>query len=265
MITLYCILFLTVFLTLSFDKTLSVNILSSVIFNDEFTEKNKFWVKFIASVLAPITFVKILKIKSQEWSWTYETSPAIKQEKTKNMKKILIIVAIATAIIYGGFHLSKNEISFYNQSVNTELQFNKAINQRLTIIDRITKIVHQKLELAKINDSSYYKDLAIIATSRADKEQLFMKWVTENNPNANYSEVSALYKDVSASIESERNQLQAIESTCQEYVYQYEKLHREIPSSWYLFYQKGTLNYEPISTTENKVVNKTGVDNNVSL
>jgi hypothetical protein len=262
---LYITLFLTVFLTLSYDKTLSVNLLTSIVFNDEFTEKNKFLVKLIACILAPITFIKILIIKFNEWTWSYETDVTLKQIKIKNMKKILIIVAIATALIFGGFHLTQNEVNYYNQSVNTELQFNKAISQRLTIIDRITKIVHQKLEIAKINDSSYYKDLAIIATSRADKEQLFMKWVTENNPNANYSEVAALYKDVSASIEAERNQLQAIESTCQEYVYEYEKLHKEIPSSWYLYYQKSKLNYEPISTTTNKVVNKTGVDNNINM
>ncbi len=100
---------------------------------------------------------------------------------------------------------------------------------------------------------------------RKDAPGLFMKWVTENNPNSNYNEVKELYVEVNNSIQSERDRLLIVENELQTINYEYGKLFSQVPSSWYLFYRKPSIHYIPISTEANKLVNTTGVDNNVKL
>lgn len=257
LLSIYLILTLITYFVLSTDNDLQVSILKSYVVGDYFTEQNTKALLIVASLLSPVTFFEIIYIKIK-----------LKQKFNINLKKnmkqlitILVLILLGYGIVQG----TKQGVAYYNQSVGYELELKQTLNQRLTIIDRITKIVHQKLEIAKLNDSSYYKNLSIIATSRVDKQGLFMKWVTENNPNANYNEVSALYKDVSASIENERNQLQAIEDKAQTIVYGYDKLQNQLPSSLYLLYRPKTLKYEPISTELNKLINQSGVDNQVNL
>lgn len=256
-LSIYLILTLITYFILSTDTDLQVSILKSYVVGDYHTEKNKSALLLLASLLSPVTLCEIIYIK-------IKLKQKFNINLKKNMKQLITILALIL-IGYGAVQGTKQEVAYYNQSVSLEMELKRTLNQRLTIIDRITKIVHQKLEVAKLNDSSYYKNLSIIATSRVDKQGLFMKWVTENNPNANYNEVSKLYADVTASIEKERNQLQAIEDQAQNIVYSYDKLQNEFPSSLYLYYRPKTLKYEPISTEFNKIVNQTGVDNQVNL
>lgn len=256
-ISIYLILTLLTYFILSVDNDLQVSILKSYVIGDYYTEKNKENLLLIASLHSFVTLIEIIYIKlklKQKFNFNLKN----------NMKQLITILALIL-IGYGAVQGTKKAVAYYNQSIGYEMKLKKTLNQRLTIIDRITKIVHQKLEVAKLNDSSYYKNLSIIATSRVDKQGLFMKWVTENNPNANYYEVSKLYAEVITSIENERNQLQDIEDQAQVIVFDYDKLQNEFPSSLYLYYRPKTLKYEPISTEFNKIVNQTGVDNQVNL
>lgn len=248
------------FLLITFNKeTIGVNFLKSYIFDDEFDKKNYNLICFLYSLIFPITLIKFFKIK--------KIDTIMFDLDFKGIIKKLIPFAVVALIIYFTIPLVKDGINYYNQSVNIELQFKQNLNKRLTVIDRITKIVHQKMQIAKINDSSYYKNVLAIAMMRKDGENLqsSWKWIAENNPNSNYQEVSKFYENVSASIDNERNLLFLTEDNLQNLCFQYTKLHKEFPSKLYLWYQKDTLSYIPISTAFNKIVNTTGVDNKIDL
>jgi len=254
----YIIISVITLLVLIFDKSIGVNFLRSYIFDDEFDEKNKWLIYIIYSILSPITLTKIILIKLK--TINFQTI-----NFQMNFMKNIIYILLIIGTIYGVSQIVKSGIGYYNQSVNYELTFKQKFDNRLALIDKITRVIHQKLQLSKINDSAYYKNLYVIALARQDNKNLFMKWVTENNPNTNYNEVSAMYKDVSASIESERNNLQSIESELAQTVFEYTKLHKEIPSKFFLFYQPTTLSYTPISTTYNRIVNQTGIDDKIDI
>jgi hypothetical protein len=127
------------------------------------------------------------------------------------------------------------------------------------------KVLSNKLQVAKINDTSYYKNLLAVTINRKDGEQIMWKWVKENNANMNFNEVSALYNNIMVSIDNERLQLFSIEKELQTCKYNYEILHNQFPSKMYLYYQKTTLDYLPISSSESKIINKTGVDDNFKI
>ena len=252
MIYIYGVISLLTFIMLIFDKTIQVTLLNSFLFDDEYVNKNRFLIYVIYSFLSPITFTQILIIK-------------IKNKQIPSFMKYIkyLLIAILVGVAING--LVKAEIKYYNQSVLLETSFNKKINERLTILDQITKIVHQKLELAKMNDTSFTKVMTLLTSSRKDGESVYIKLTMESNPMATYEEVSSLYRDVSASIDSKRNNLLEVEKELQSITADYAALHKQFPSSIYLYYEAKTLNYIPISTSANKVINSTGVDNEIKL
>ncbi len=252
MIYVYLMSVILTLLMLIYDKDLEMNLLNSFLFGNEFIKQNKYLMYVIYSILSPLVLIQILIIK-------------IKTNKMIDFMKYLKMLVIITIIGFVGYSLVSNEISYYNQSVGIEQKFKQKLNERLVILDRVTKIVHQKLDLAHMNDSSYYRNLYVVATSRADNKNLFMKWVQESNPNANYNEVSSLYKDVSASIDNNRDELLKVELDLQTLTTNYSLLNTQVPSCFYLWFRTKTLNYIPISTSANKIVNETGVDEQIKL
>jgi hypothetical protein len=249
---IYLLSVLLTFLILLFDKTIVVTFLNSVILKDELVKRNKLLIYAFYSVLSPITLTQIILIK-------------IKENKIPSIMKYIKAVLIIALLGWGIYSLTVNEVGYYNRSVNIEQTFNQKLNERLSIINKALIIPHQKLELARMNDTSYTKIMTLLTSSRKDGVNLAIKLTMESNPMASFSEVTAMYADVSASIDANRNQLFGIETQLQSLQAQYAILHREIPSGWYLFYQPKTLNYIAISTTANKVVNETGVDNNINI
>ena len=257
MITIWLIFSIFTFILLITNKDIiGVEFLKSYIFNDEFDKRNYELICLLYSIIFPITLFKLFKI----------IKLPIMKDASSFFKKFLPFIIII-GIIYFSVPLVKSGVNYYNTSVNLELQFNQTLNKRLVVIDRITKIVHQKMQIAKINDSSYYKNVLAIMMMRKDGDNLSStwKWIHENNPNVNYEEVSKFYANVSASIDAERNTLFVTEDKLQTLCYDYAKLHKEFPSKLYLWYQKDTLSYIPISTTVNKIINKTGIDNQIDL
>lgn len=209
---------------------------------------------YIFCLFMPWKFFKILQKKQFN----------LKQINIKQMKfkvgYLVLIVALIALYNVGG-----KATNYYNESAKIRLSFNNSMNKRLVIMDNITKKVTQKFQIAKINDSSFYKSLSAITNNRADGMSLMFKLVLENNPNANFNEVSSMYRDLMNTIENERNQLNLVESDLSNISIAYESLHTLFPSSFYLFYEKPTLNYKVISTIENKEINLSGIDSNIHL
>ncbi len=167
---------------------------------------------------------------------------------------ILVIAAFATFV------------SFSNQEIELRTAFEQKIDERTTFYDKMYKIISQQTQIAVKNDESFRQNINIIMEGRKDAEGVFMKWIQETNPNANYSEVSALYKDLSRSVEAQREGFFNQEKVIQDIVRQH-KLHiQKFPNSFYnIFMGRQPLEYKPIQSSLTEEVMRTGKDDNVKL
>lgn len=246
------------YLCLKSSPEITMTALYSHLFKEEFVEKNAFWTRVIYSVIWPVTIYFLIKLISEN---TLNFKQFNFQFMLKKVIQIILVVALIGLVSRGITVI----VTTYNKSVDIELSLQKHLNGRLSILDKMNKVLHQKLQIAGINDSSYYKNLNAITMMRKDGEQVTWKWVVENNPNANYGEVSALYRELSQAIDGERTALLQQESECQQDVLDYAILHKQFPTNLYLFWQAKNLEYNPISSSANRETNKSGIDNNISL
>jgi hypothetical protein len=180
------------------------------------------------------------------------------------MKIISIGILIGIIIAIGIFFT--NLISFSNEEIDLRNRFTQKIDERTAFYDKMWKTLSQKSQIALKNDSSFRQNIDIIMQGRKDAPQLFMKWVTETNPNANYMEVSALYKDLSRSVEAQREGFFYEEKMLQDLVRMHNNLIQKFPNSFYnFFFGRDTLIYKPITSDQTDEVIKSGKDNNTKI
>lgn len=181
------------------------------------------------------------------------------------MKNIILIGITTILLIFSGIFLA-NYVSFSNQEIDLKTRFTQKYDERTAFYDKMWKTLSQKSQIALRNDSSFRENVNIIMTGRKDAPQLFMKWVTESNPNANYEEVSALYKDLSRSVEAQREGFFVEEKYLQDIVREHSNLIQKFPGSLYnSIAGRKAIEYKPISSTITDQVIKTGKDDNVKL
>ncbi len=180
------------------------------------------------------------------------------------MKKLLIVLAI---IIIPIFIIGGIFVSFQNRDVELTNRFNQKKDERTAFYDKMAKIIKQKAQVALKNDSSFHRSIDAIMAGRKDAEQVMMKWITESNPNANFSEVSSMYKDLSRSIESERLGFFEQEKVMQDIVRESNDLKDKWPGSFVVsFLGRGEhLKYTPIQSDVTADVMRTGRDNNTEV
>lgn len=180
----------------------------------------------------------------------------------KTLKKIImwsIAGILALVIIFNG-------ISFHNNETDLRNKFTQKTTERTAFYDKMKKIVSQKSQIAVRNDESFRKNIDLIMTGRKDAEGIFMKWVTETNPNANFQEVSALYKDLSRSVEAEREGFFDQEKVLQDIKLQHDNILTKFPSALYGWvFGRKKLDYKPITSDQTDEVMKSGKDNNVNV
>jgi hypothetical protein len=173
---------------------------------------------------------------------------------------ILGTITLFLVILVSGF------ISFSNSEIDYKNSFNQKFSERTSFYDKMWKTLNQKGQIALRNDSSFRQNVDIIMSGRKDAQGLFMKWVTETNPNANYSEVADLYKDLSRSVEAQREGFFQQERYLQDIVKQHSNLLEKWPGSFYnIFFGRKKLEYKPITSTITDEVIKSGKDDNVKL
>lgn len=178
------------------------------------------------------------------------------------MKKLGIAAIITVLVlVLGGCFVSKS-----NREVDLRNSFTQKKSERTAFYDKMWKIISQKGQVALRNDSSFRENVNIIMSGRKDAPGLFMKWVTESNPNANFAEVSALYKDLSRSIEAEREGFFQQEKVLQDIKLQHDNLRTKFPSNLVLWILgRKELDYKPITSDQTDEVMKTGKDNNTKV
>ena len=182
-----------------------------------------------------------------------------------NKSFILKGIAIVGIIILSIVSIS-NFISFSNSEIGLRNSFNQKMTERTAFYDKMWKTLSQKSQIALKNDSSFRNNIDIIMSGRKDAPQVFMKWITETNPNANYSEVSMLYADLSRSVEAQREGFFVQEKVMQDIVKQHNNLLQMFPGSFYnIFFNRDGLIYKPITSDITDEVIKSGKDNNVKI
>jgi citrate synthase len=159
-----------------------------------------------------------------------------------------------------------NFVSFSNNEIDLRNTFEQKIDERTSFYDKMYKVISQKSQIAVKNDESFRKNINIIMEGRKDSEGVFMKWITESNPNANYSEVSVLYKDLSLAVEAQREGFFNEEKVLQDVVRQHKNLIQKFPNSFYnIVYGRTKLEYTPIKSSLTEEVMKTGKDDSNSV
>lgn len=167
---------------------------------------------------------------------------------------IMIIAAFATFV------------SFSNSEIDLRTAFEQKIDERTAFYDKMYKVISQQTQIAVKNDESFRQNINIIMEGRKDAEGVFMKWIQETNPNANYSEVSVLYKDLSRSVEAQREGFFNEEKVLQDIVRQHKNHIQKFPNSFYnMFMGRQPLEYKPIQSSLTEEVMRTGKDDNVKL
>lgn len=157
-------------------------------------------------------------------------------------------------------------VSWSNTEINLRNSFTQKQSERVAFYDKMSKVFNQKTQIAVKNDESFRRNIDIIMEGRKDSEQVLFKWVKETNPNAEYKEVSALYKDLSRAIESQREAFFIEEKVLQDIVKQHNNHLDLFPGSFYnLIYGREKLKYAPIQSDLTKQVFESGVDNNTKL
>jgi hypothetical protein len=181
----------------------------------------------------------------------------------KYLKLIVISTLIFVPLLIIGIQL----ISLSNSDTRLRNQFKQKIDERTAFYDNMWKTIAQKSQIALKNDSSFYRNINAIMSSRKDASGLFMKWVKESNPNANYQEVSKLYSDLSRTVESKRDEFFEREKMLQDIKLQSDNLLTLFPSGWILrnIFGRKYLVYKPITSDRTDEVMTTGKDNNVQL
>ena len=174
------------------------------------------------------------------------------------------IIALVAIVFVGIF---SSVISTSNEEVDLRNRFKQKMDERTAFYDKMWKTISQKSQIAIKNDSSFTNNINIIMAGRKDAQGVFMKWVQESNPNANYEAVSALYADLSRAVEGQRDGFFMEEKMIQSIVLEHDNIMTKFPSGWILssFMGRTRLVYKPITSDRTDEVIKTGKDNNVQV
>lgn len=182
------------------------------------------------------------------------------------MKKSMIVtLCIVGGALLLGLGILGSCISFSNSEISLNNQFKQKMDERTAFYDKMWKTLAQKSQIALKNDSSFARNVNAIMVGRKDSG-MFMKWVQETNPNANYDQVSKLYQDLSRAVEGQRDGFFMEEKMIQGIVLEHNNLIERWPGSmWNAFYSRKALVYKPITSDRTDDVMKTGKDNDTKL
>lgn len=181
-------------------------------------------------------------------------------QKTITTISILAIIAIISVMVISSF------ISMSNSAIDLENRFQQKYEERTAFYDKMWKTISQKSQIALRNDSSFKDNINIIMSGRKDAPNVFMKWVQESNPNANYAEVSVLYQDLSRSVEAQREGFFIEEKYLQDIKREHSNLIKKFPGSLFnVFLGIKEIEYKPITSTITDNVIREGKDENVKL
>lgn len=180
-----------------------------------------------------------------------------------HIPKVLVWGVILGALV---IFLISTYASFNNREVDLRTTFEMQMKNRTALFDKMWKVISQKAQVTKAYDSSFIRIVKEAMDARKDGANIMMKWVTESNPTLQANTVQELYKDLSRTIESERNSFFEREETLSSIQQQHTKFLRSFPNNLYnIFMGRKELEYKPITSGRTDEVIRTGQDNDVKV
>lgn len=187
-------------------------------------------------------------------------------ESSSGSKWSIKRIAILAGVILFAILFIGGIIGFGNDTVDLQNRRKQKDDERTAFYDNMWKTFSQKTQIALRNDSSFARNVDAIMAGRKDAGDLFMKWVQESNPNANYEQVAALYADLSRSVEAKRDQFFMQEKAIMGIVLEYNNRIQKFPGNLYnIFYGRKKMDYKPITSSRTDQVIESGKDDDVNL
>ena len=175
------------------------------------------------------------------------------------MKSGLIVAIVVAMIAVSGvlmyFSYSNKEISLRNTAT-------AQINVVSLSYDKMWKIINQKAQVSEQYKTAFkdiYSDL-IEGRYGNEKGGSLMKFIQESNPNFDVS----LYRDLSNSIEAERNSFFMEQAKVQDIVLQHNNLRQKAPGNWFLA-SRPAIEYKLITSKITQDVIAKGSDDDVNV
>jgi hypothetical protein len=177
-------------------------------------------------------------------------------------KKLIYLVVFGAIIVY----IIATYASFNNREVKLRTTFNMEMKNRKNLFDKMWKMISQKAQVAKQYDSSFTRVVGAAMENRKDGTQLMMKWIQESNPTMQVGTVQELYKDLSRTIEAERNGFSEREMTLASIQQKHSEFLLSFPNNFYnMFMGRKELEYNPITSGRTEEAARTGQDNDVRV
>lgn len=183
--------------------------------------------------------------------------------KKRSIILLGVLIIFLTAFVAG----CSGVVSIANTDITQKNLFKSKYKNRTAFYDKMKKTFRQKAQISVQNDSSFRKNIDLIMAGRKDGEQTMFKWIQESNPNANYEQVADLYKDLSRTIEAQRDEFFKLETELSDIVRENDNLSKTFPNNIVLgtFLGRQSIEYQPISSDETEQVIKTGKDNDTKV
>ena len=144
-----------------------------------------------------------------------------KDEEDANRIKVsykkLIWLIIAILVIFSGYKATKYSlaegVAVYNEQKDIRNTYEQKIQERDIMLSEFMDCLTNSLKVSEA-DANYFKEnIQLFMESRKDGDKLMWKWVTEVNPNANFNEVSEMFKYMQSLYLEKRNSIIAINKT----------------------------------------------------
>lgn len=169
---------------------------------------------------------------------------------------VSVIVAVAGIGTMMYFNVSNKEIDLRSQYVAQE-----KVNE--TIYDKVWKIIQQKAQIK----SDYAKDFKNIYTdvmnarygNESNGSPLF-KWIQEQNPNFSID----LYKDLSQTIEAQRNEFARVQARLIDIKREHQNLRLKFPTSLFVG-GRPELELKIVTSSKTEQAFETGKEDDISL
>lgn len=167
----------------------------------------------------------------------------------------------AGVLILFGIIIFTSSIGYQNDEVRYVNEFEAQKSKIEAIHDNMWKILQQKAGVTKeysVQFDSIYKH---IMDARYDKnDNVVFNWIHEQNPQFSIE----LYKDLSVSIEVERQKFLNAQTKIVDIVREHNNMLDVAPSKWFLG-SRSRLEWEVISSARTKNVMDTKMDDDVDL
>jgi len=146
------------------------------------------------------------------------------------MKKTILIVTVATLLFSVLIGLAMG-ISYNNQEVELSKAIDAKLDDRDANFTKMWEVITQKAGVSS-EYAQQFKEIypELIAGRYNNGNGQLMQWIVEHNPQFD----SSLYKDVMASIESQRESFYVNQQQLIDLKRQHDVLLKKIPSKWFL-------------------------------